>query len=574
MSLDPHGTMASTLLAGLGPNVRLMDKAYRDLKRLGAGTYGDVYRAVDRATGTPAALKQMKLDAEGDGYGFPLTALREIQILKQLRHDNIIRLLEVVVTRPAATATAKDDGGGDDTARPAVSPRGFNAVYLALPLCECDLEGYLKSCPLGKGHVKSFSFQLLAALAHIEARCIAHRDIKPANVFVTSNNVVKLADWGLARHMNRLARPDRGQPLPDYSKDIVTLQYRAPEVMLCGSNASSGVEGHYGCAVDVWSVGCIVAELLIRPAKPWGPVFNGQTETTQLEAIWSICGAPAPGTQWPNANEAAHRRIWEALKPDDPTMPDRIGEEWERVGHFDDDALELVRGLLRLDPTQRTRAAAALRHPYFKGRARVAELAPLRRSGLVTALQAGEKKKKRDRELRERNMELRRGGGGSGGGRSSSSGSGSGAAATTATAAEPARKRAATTASAAWGTGVTGLKLGLGFGGSSSVATSTTNVAAPAAHDPWRRRRRSGGSGAGSAAGVGSGAGSSSSSSSSGGDTHVAAKEAKEGSGGGGGGGGAHGAGGAGGSSAGGATAAAVRPRYALTRGRTGGWWG
>ena len=104
MSLDPHGTMASTLLAGLGPNVRLMDKAYRDLKRLGAGTYGDVYRAVDRATGTPAALKQMKLDAEGDGYGFPLTALREIQILKQLRHDNIIRLLEVVVTRPAATA--------------------------------------------------------------------------------------------------------------------------------------------------------------------------------------------------------------------------------------------------------------------------------------------------------------------------------------------------------------------------------------------------------------------------------------------------------------------------------------
>jgi serine/threonine protein kinase len=288
------------------------DATYRDLTRLGSGTYGDVYSAYERATGRKVALKETKVGADGESYGFPQNAMREITILKQLDHPNIVALLSVVVALPTATAPESDASDGSngegeadgqsatianagDADAPSTDALASSigdtalrgAVFLVFPFCECDLEGYMATAALGKHHVRSFAFQLLAALSHIHARKIAHRDIKGANILVTARNVVKLADWGLARRMNALA-PAGGAP-PPYDLNIVTLPYRAPEVLLGKRD--------YDCAVDNWSMGALLAEFLVRPAKVVGgpiqnrpgPIFaSGGTESTQVSLFCTV----------------------------------------------------------------------------------------------------------------------------------------------------------------------------------------------------------------------------------------------------------------------------------------------
>lgn len=199
---------------------------------VGSGTFGVVYKAVDKTdSDTEVALKKIKMERETQG--FPVTALREIKILNMMRnHRNIVHLREIVTYE------------GDERDRePTVARQNFDVgdVFMVFEFVDYDLSGLLKSKAelLTKERIQSFTYQLLDGVRYMHGKNILHRDIKSANLLVTRNNVLKIADWGLARTV-----PKETVKL---TNPVVTLWYRSPEVII-GSR-------QYGPAVDMWSVG-------------------------------------------------------------------------------------------------------------------------------------------------------------------------------------------------------------------------------------------------------------------------------------------------------------------------------
>ncbi|CAF5060750.1 unnamed protein product, partial [Rotaria sp. Silwood1] len=204
-------------------------------------TYGIVYKVCHRPTSQIYALKKIRLEGEDDGV--PATAIREISILKELRHQNIVQLRDVILT----------------DAR----------LYLIFEYLAMDLKKYL-DC-LGENEdmdialIRSYMYQIIDALLFCHCRRIIHRDLKPQNLLVDTKGIIKLADFGLARAFS--------VPLRIYTHEVVTLWYRAPEVLLGASR--------YSCPVDVWSVGCIFAEMYTKR-----PLFQGDSEIDQLFRIF------------------------------------------------------------------------------------------------------------------------------------------------------------------------------------------------------------------------------------------------------------------------------------------------
>jgi cyclin-dependent kinase len=192
---------------------------YQKMDKVGEGTYGVVYKAKDRVTGEIIALKKIRLEAEDEGI--PSTAIREISLLKELQHPNIVRLYDVVHTERKLT--------------------------LVFEFLDQDLKKYLDVCDSGLGVpiLKSFLFQLLTGVAYCHHHRVLHRDLKPPNLLINREGQLKLADFGLARAF--------GIPVRSYTHEVVTLWYRAPDVLL-GSRK-------YSTPVDIWSVGCIFAEM-------------------------------------------------------------------------------------------------------------------------------------------------------------------------------------------------------------------------------------------------------------------------------------------------------------------------
>lgn len=192
---------------------------YQKMEKIGEGTYGVVYKAKDRVTGEIIALKKIRLEAEDEGI--PSTAIREISLLKELQHPNIVRLYDVVHTERKLT--------------------------LVFEFLDQDLKKYLDVCDSGLGLpiMKSFLFQLLTGVAFCHHHRVLHRDLKPPNLLINREGQLKLADFGLARAF--------GIPVRSYTHEVVTLWYRAPDVLL-GSRK-------YSTPVDIWSVGCIFAEM-------------------------------------------------------------------------------------------------------------------------------------------------------------------------------------------------------------------------------------------------------------------------------------------------------------------------
>ena len=192
---------------------------YQKMEKIGEGTYGVVYKAKDRVTGEIIALKKIRLEAEDEGI--PSTAIREISLLKELQHPNIVRLYDVVHTERKLT--------------------------LVFEFLDQDLKKYLDVCDSGLGLpiLKSFLFQLLTGVAYCHHHRVLHRDLKPPNLLINREGQLKLADFGLARAF--------GIPVRSYTHEVVTLWYRAPDVLL-GSRK-------YSTPVDIWSVGCIFAEM-------------------------------------------------------------------------------------------------------------------------------------------------------------------------------------------------------------------------------------------------------------------------------------------------------------------------
>ncbi|XP_031838222.1 cyclin-dependent kinase 2 [Nomia melanderi] len=281
------------------------------IEKIGEGTYGVVYKAKDKVTGKLVALKKIRLETESEGV--PSTAIREISLLRKLTHPNIVQLFDVV--------------------------DGDKHLYLVFEFLQQDLKKLLDSLKggLDQALVKSYLFQLLKAISFCHLRCILHRDLKPQNLLIDREGHIKLADFGLARTF--------GVPVRTYTHEIITLWYRAPEILL-GTKL-------YSNAVDVWSLGCIFAEMATRRA-----LFPGDSEIDQLFRIFRTLGTPDESI-WPGVSQL----------PDYTSMFPR----WEPrcldevVPSFDSDAKDLLLKLLTYDPNQRITAKKGLNHPYFTG---------------------------------------------------------------------------------------------------------------------------------------------------------------------------------------------------------------
>ncbi|XP_064899631.1 cyclin-dependent kinase 2 isoform X1 [Columba livia] len=225
---------------------------FQKVEKIGEGTYGVVYKARNKVTGEVVALKKIRLDTETEGV--PSTAIREISLLKELNHPNIVKLLDVIHTE--------------------------NKLYLVFEFLHQDLKKFMDSASISGialPLIKSYLFQLLQGLAFCHAHRVLHRDLKPQNLLINADGAIKLADFGLARAF--------GVPVRTYTHEVVTLWYRAPEILL-------GCK-YYSTAVDIWSLGCIFAEMITRRA-----LFPGDSEIDQLFRIFRTLGTPDEAA-WP-----------------------------------------------------------------------------------------------------------------------------------------------------------------------------------------------------------------------------------------------------------------------------------
>lgn len=241
---------------------------YEKLEKIGEGTYGTVFKAKNRETHEIVALKRVRLD--DDDEGVPSSALREICLLKELQHKNIVRLHDVLH-----------------------SERKLTIVF---EHCDQDLKKYFDSLSgeVDASVVRTFMHQLLCGLAYCHSKKVLHRDLKPQNLLINKNGELKLADFGLARAF--------GVPVKCYSAEVVTLWYRPPDVLF-GAKL-------YSTTIDMWSAGCIFAEL----ANAGRPLFPGSDVDDQLKRIFKLLGTPTEIT-WPGVTSLPDFRPFPMYQP-------------------------------------------------------------------------------------------------------------------------------------------------------------------------------------------------------------------------------------------------------------------
>ncbi|GIX97984.1 cyclin-dependent kinase 2 [Caerostris darwini] len=283
---------------------------FEKIEKVGEGTYGVVYKAEDKNNKKLVALKKIRLKSETEGV--PSTALREISLLKELEHPNIVRLQDVVYND--------------------------EKLYLVFEYLDLDLKKQLDQLPnngLSLRVAKSYLYQLLSGLAYLHSRKILHRDLKPQNLLVDNEGNIKLADFGLARTFQL--------PMKAYTHEIVTLWYRAPEILL-------GIK-EYSTPVDIWSMGCIFAEMLTKR-----PLFPGDSEIDQLFRVFRTLGTPDEET-WPGCTSLADYK---------PTFPKWSPRDINlTLPMLSLEGTDLLLQLLAYQPSKRLSARRALGHPFF-----------------------------------------------------------------------------------------------------------------------------------------------------------------------------------------------------------------
>merc|ERR1711874_121167 len=287
---------------------------YRELNAIGTGAYGTVYKAEDLKNNEIVAMKKVRIALTEDGV--PMSVLREISLLRHLgkyNHPNIVRLVDIC--------------HGPRYEREMV-------LYLVFEHVDQDLNAYLERCPppgLGAEKIKDLMWQILCGVDFLHSHRIVHRDIKPQNILLSNGGTLKLADFGLARiyDFNALL-----------TSTVVTLWYRAPEVLL-GTT--------YATPVDIWSCGCIFAELYRK-----SPLFPGKYETDQLAKIFQVLGTP-PASAWPEDSPVLRNNF---VNHQPRNLEDLVPE-------IDPLALDLLEKMLLFDPKARMTAQGALAHPYF-----------------------------------------------------------------------------------------------------------------------------------------------------------------------------------------------------------------
>lgn len=284
---------------------------YVKIEKIGEGTYGVVYKGRHKKTNRLVALKKIRLESEEEGV--PSTAIREISLLKELQHPNIVGLEDVLMQE--------------------------NKLYLVFEFLSMDLKRYMDTIPSGqfmdKMLVKSYTYQIIQGILFCHRRRVLHRDMKPQNLLIDNKGVIKLADFGLARAF--------GIPVRVYTHEVVTLWYRAPEILL-GSQ-------RYSTPVDIWSIGCIFAEMVTKR-----PLFHGDSEIDQLFRIFRTLTTPTE-EDWPGVTSMPDYK---------PTFPSwKTNSLAQSVKHMDNTGLDLLQEMLIYDPAQRISAKKALNHTYF-----------------------------------------------------------------------------------------------------------------------------------------------------------------------------------------------------------------
>lgn len=282
---------------------------YEKIQKIGQGTYGTVYKARIAGTTTIVALKEMSFDRL---EGVSCTTIREIAVLKHVKHDNIVSLESVF--------------------------HSSKKITLVFEYCACDLRRFIKrkNYSLSMAEVKSFSYQLLDAVNYLHSKSIIHRDIKPQNIFLTHKGVLKLGDFGLSCITNL--------PHEKLSLDVVTQWYRAPEILL--------KDDEYEKASDIWSIGCVIVEIITGK-----PLFPAQTDEDQINSIFDLVGTPDIW-KWDKAfllkgyPKGCRKRFGKGIKT---ILPKDCNEK----------LINLIEKLLSLDPVKRITARDAINHKYF-----------------------------------------------------------------------------------------------------------------------------------------------------------------------------------------------------------------
>ncbi|XP_075097208.1 protein IMPAIRED IN BABA-INDUCED STERILITY 1 isoform X2 [Nicotiana tabacum] len=303
-------TVAAEAIHGWLP---LKPESFQKLDKIGQGTYSSVFRARDLESGRTVALKKVRFyNFEPESVRF---MAREILILRRLDHPNIMKLEGIITSRLSSS------------------------IYLVFEYMEHDISGLL-SCPeveFNESQVKCLMKQLLSGLDHCHSRGIMHRDIKGANLLVNNEGILKVADFGLANFS------DLGTKQPLTSR-VVTLWYRPPELLLGATD--------YGASVDLWSVGCVFAEILTGK-----PILQGRTEVEQLHKVFKLCGSP-PDDYW-KRSKLPHATIFKPQHPYESCL-------WNTFKDLPKSAVSLIETLLSVEPHKRGNASSALASQYFK----------------------------------------------------------------------------------------------------------------------------------------------------------------------------------------------------------------
>lgn len=304
--------------------------SYKILSKLGEGTFGEVHKARSCVNGRIVALKKILMHNEKDG--FPITALREIKLLKMLNHPNVLKLEEMAVER------AKSEG------------KKRAIMFMVTPYMDHDLSGLLEnpSVQFTEPQIKCYMLQLLEGLRYLHENKILHRDMKAANLLINNKGILQIADFGLARPYDD-DPPQRGkgggEATRPYTTLVVTRWYRPPELLL--------QLRHYTTAIDMWGVGCVFGEMF-----KGRPILAGNSDVNQAQLIFDLVGSP---------NEE-NMPGWNSLPGCEGITsfqyrPSTLRHVFREQGSA---AISLLSELLLLDWRKRINAMDALDHPYFK----------------------------------------------------------------------------------------------------------------------------------------------------------------------------------------------------------------
>ncbi|KAK7266469.1 hypothetical protein RIF29_19113 [Crotalaria pallida] len=292
--------------------IPLKADSFQKLDKIGQGTYSSVFQAREVESGRMYALKKVRFDnLQPESIRF---MAREITILRRLDHPNIMKLEGIITSRLS------------------------NSIYLVFEYMEHDLAGLVSRPDIvfTDAQIKCYMRQLLSGIEHCHVRGIMHRDIKVSNILVNNEGVLKIADFGLANAIS----PNNKHQL---TSRVVTLWYRPPELLMGSTN--------YGVSVDLWSVGCVFAELYLGK-----PILKGRTEVEQLHKIFKLCGSP-PDEYW-KTFKLPHATMFKPHTNYERSLR-------ERCADFPETALNLLESFLSIDPYMRGTASSALMSEYF-----------------------------------------------------------------------------------------------------------------------------------------------------------------------------------------------------------------